>query len=76
MISEAIQSALIVSLAPTITSVAALIVSIRTHGKVVEVKHEFNDRMTQFLAAKDQLADARVNAGYAKGKADQRDLMK
>lgn len=71
--TDAMQVALVVSIAPTIASVAAFVVSLRNHTKIVEVKHEFNDRMTQFMAAKDQLADARVNAGYAQGKADQRD---
>jgi hypothetical protein len=32
--------------------------------------------MTEFMATKDQLSDARVNASYVKGKADQKDAMR
>ncbi len=71
--TDAVQAALIVSVAPTIASIAAFIVSVKNHGKITEVRHEFNDRMTQFMRAKDELADARVSAAEAQGRSDVRD---
>jgi hypothetical protein len=72
--TDSVQVALIVSAGPTITALASLLLTLRNHGKmtevqaqVVEVKHEFNDRMTQFMKAKDDLADSRVVVALAEG---------
>jgi hypothetical protein len=68
ILTDTVQIALIVSIGPTIVGIANFVQAVFTHKKVVEVRHEFNDRMTQFMLTKDRLADARVSASFDAGK--------
>jgi hypothetical protein len=49
-VSDIVKVALIVSLAPTLTAVAALIVAIRTQSKVEVVHGLINSRLSKMLA--------------------------
>jgi len=60
--SDIVKVALIVSLAPTLTAIAALVVAIRTQSKVETVHELINSRLSKMLANEN-----------ARGRQDERD---
>lgn len=64
--TDAVQVALIVSVPSTIAALGTLIVSLRTHGQVVEVKKEMNGMQTKLLVSTGKEA-------YARGMKDEKE---
>ena len=63
--TDAVQVALIVSVPSALTALGTLIVSLRTHGQVVEVKKEMN-------GMQDKLLKTTKAAAYAEGVKDEK----